>query len=122
VAVALGSARVLVPAERVGLAAEAPRTASRGSGAPQPVAEPAAHRGSCDLRGLRVDEALARLEAELDAASCAAARRLVVVHGVGTGALRSAVREQLARSHYVARFEAAAQEEGGDGATVVWLE
>jgi DNA mismatch repair protein MutS2 len=70
---------------------------------------------------MRVDEASDRLDAELDAARCADARRLVVIHGVGTGALRRAVREQLARSPYVARFENATQDEGGDGATIVWL-
>jgi DNA mismatch repair protein MutS2 len=43
------------------------------------------------------------------------------VHGVGTGALRRAVREQLARSRYVARFESASPDEGGDGATVAFL-
>jgi DNA mismatch repair protein MutS2 len=120
VAVTLGSARVLLPAERVGRSEErAPRPAP-----PRRVAvEPEAPRssGSCDLRGLRVDEAHDRLEAELDAACSAGAPRLLVVHGVGTGALRRAVREQLARSPYVERFESAAQGEGGDGATAVWL-
>ncbi|HEX5067509.1 MAG TPA: Smr/MutS family protein, partial [Myxococcota bacterium] len=121
VAVALGSARVLVPAERVGLADAAPRRAPPRPVAAPPVADTAARPGSCDLRGLRVDEATERLDAELDAARCADARRLVVIHGVGTGALRRAVREQLARSPYVARFENATQDEGGDGATIVWL-
>jgi DNA mismatch repair protein MutS2 len=83
--------------------------------------EPSARPGSCDLRGLRVDEAQDRLDAELDAASRASRARFVVIHGVGTGALRRAVREHLARSPYVERFEGAAPEEGGDGATVVWL-
>jgi DNA mismatch repair protein MutS2 len=122
VAVALGSARVLVPAERVGLADALPRAKPPRPSAPAPPPEPAERRGSCDLRGLRVDEAIDRLDAELDAARCADARRLVVIHGVGTGALRRAVREQLARSPYVARFENATQDEGGDGATIVWFE
>ena len=121
VAVALGSARVLVPAERVGLADAAPRAKPPRPPAPAPAVD-APSPGSCDLRGLRVDEATERLDAELDAARCADARRLVVIHGVGTGALRRAVREQLARSPYVARFENATKDEGGDGATIVWLE
>jgi len=123
VADALGCARVLVPAEPDGLAAAAPRRAPpRPVVAAPPAADTAERPGSCDLRGLRVDEATERLDAELDAARCADARRLVVIHGVGTGALRRAVREQLARSPYVARFENATQDEGGDGATIVYLE
>jgi len=84
-------------------------------------AEPTTRPESCDLRGLRVDEAQERLDAELDAASRASSARFVVIHGVGTGALRRAVREHLARSPYVERFEGAAPDEGGDGATVVWM-
>jgi DNA mismatch repair protein MutS2 len=122
VAVTLGSARVMVPAERVGHADAAPRPAPPRPAPAPPAAEPEQRSGPCDLRGLRVDEAIAKLDAELDAASVALRRRLVIVHGVGTGALRRAVREQLARSRYVERFESATQDEGGDGATIVWLE
>ena len=119
VEVSLGSARVTVAADRVGRAEAAPPEKRPRVVAPAP--EPRASSGSCDLRGLRVDEAQDRLDAELDAASSAGAHRLLVVHGVGTGALRRALREQLARSRYVERFENAAPDEGGDGATVVIL-
>jgi DNA mismatch repair protein MutS2 len=44
-----------------------------------------------------------------------------LLHGHGTGALRQAVREELARSPYVAKFRAAEADQGGDGVTVVWL-
>lgn len=121
VAISLGSARVWVPAERVGRADAAPRPAPPRSALPPREQGELHHPGTCDLRGLRVDEAQERLDAELDAASCAGSRRLLVVHGVGTGALRRAVREQLARSRYVARFESASPDEGGDGATVAFL-
>jgi DNA mismatch repair protein MutS2 len=42
-------------------------------------------------------------------------------HGQGTGALRDAIRKELARSAYVARFGAADPDQGGEGVTVVWL-
>ena len=42
-------------------------------------------------------------------------------HGQGTGALRDAIRKELARSTYVARFGAANPDQGGEGVTVVWL-
>ena len=119
VQVSLGSARVMVAAERVGRAEAAPAPRPRVAALAAP--EPQPRSNACDLRGLRVDEAQERLDAELDAASAAGAHRLLVVHGVGTGALRRALREQLGRSRYVERFENAAQDEGGDGATVVIL-
>jgi DNA mismatch repair protein MutS2 len=126
VAVRVGSARVEVPADRVGRAAgggdgEAPRR----SGPPLAVVRAAAPEGEgggrCDLRGLRVDEALDRLLEALDRAVADGRPRLVVVHGIGSGALRRAVREHLADSHYVERFEDAGPDEGGDGATIAVL-
>jgi DNA mismatch repair protein MutS2 len=44
-----------------------------------------------------------------------------IIHGHGTGALRGAVREHLARSPYVHRFEEADPAHGGDGATIAYL-
>jgi DNA mismatch repair protein MutS2 len=78
--------------------------------------------GRCDLRGLRVDEALDRLVYALDRATSAGRRRLVIVHGLGSGALRDAVRRHLAESPYATRFAPGAPEEGGDGVTTAELE
>jgi DNA mismatch repair protein MutS2 len=123
VALSFGSARVTVPMERVGRAPAAPKTPR-----PQPAVsvtnadrEPGGEAGRCDLRGKRVDEAIDDLLAALDRAAGAGRARLVVVHGLGTGALRKAVREHLADSAYVARFEGAPPDEGGDGATIAHL-
>jgi DNA mismatch repair protein MutS2 len=123
VALSLGSARVTVPMERVGRAAVPPKP--QKTRAPISLTnadrEPGGEAGRCDLRGQRVDEALDNLLAALDRAVGAGRSRLVVVHGLGTGALRRAVREHLAESAYVARFETAPPEEGGDGATIAHL-
>jgi len=70
-----------------------------------------------DLRGLRVDEALDRLDLALDLAAAEGRDEIRVIHGIGTGALRSAVREHLPRSHYVVECVEATREEGGAGAT-----
>ena len=76
---------------------------------------------SLDLRGARVDEALEALSRYLDDASLAGLDQVVVIHGLGTGALRDAVRE-LAGSHPLVRtFRAGERGEGGDGATIVKL-
>jgi len=70
-----------------------------------------------DLRGLRVDEALDRLDAALDLAVAEGRDEMRIIHGIGTGALRRAVLEHLPRSRYVIESAAAAREEGGAGAT-----
>ncbi len=69
-----------------------------------------------DLRGLRVDEALDRLDAALDLAAAEGRDEMRIIHGIGTGALRKAVREALPRSHYVVECIDATRDEGGAGA------
>jgi DNA mismatch repair protein MutS2 len=84
--------------------------------------EPLRHAdNTLDLRGLRVDEALAAAEAFLDRLYGAGEAAAFLLHGHGTGALKSAVRDYLRRSPYAASFEPAALEQGGDGVTVVRL-
>ncbi|HEY2027968.1 MAG TPA: Smr/MutS family protein [Myxococcales bacterium] len=74
-----------------------------------------------DVRGMRVDEALRAIELELDRQLRAGEARVHVLHGHGSGALKSAVRESLARSPYVKRARPAEPHEGGDGITVAEL-
>jgi DNA mismatch repair protein MutS2 len=74
-----------------------------------------------NLLGLRVHEALPRLEEFLDRAVLNHQSTVRIVHGMGTGALRRAVREFLADSPYCASYSEASRAEGGGGATVVEL-
>ena len=71
--------------------------------------------------GNTVDEALTRLEKFLDGLTSTDIRDVRIVHGFGTGKLRSAVAEYLKGHPLVERFEAAPQNQGGGGATVVTL-
>jgi DNA mismatch repair protein MutS2 len=125
VAVQIGGARLSVPRERVGRAEPAELPKARPPSQPAaPAREPDGEgqdAGRCDLRGLRVDEARDRLLAALDRAMAAGRPELCIVHGIGTGALRKAVRELLASSPYVARSEDAPPDRGGDGATLARL-
>jgi DNA mismatch repair protein MutS2 len=73
------------------------------------------------LLGLRVDDALTRLEKFLNHASLDGRKEVRVIHGIGTGALLAAVREHLAGHPLVSDFRAGEQYEGGNGATVVTL-
>ncbi len=72
-----------------------------------------------DLRGYRVEDALDSLEFYLDKASLANLSPVTIIHGHGTGALKSAVRDFLADSPYVAKFRPGEDTEGGDGVSVV---
>jgi DNA mismatch repair protein MutS2 len=121
VAVTVGSVRMVVPAERVGRAE--PREAAAAKPARERVVSAVDAGGTerCDLRGQRVDEALDTLGAALDRAASDGRDRLLVVHGLGTGALRKAVREHLSASPYVTRVESAEPSEGGDGASIAHL-
>lgn len=73
------------------------------------------------LIGLRVDDALDLLEPFLSHASLNGQREVRVIHGLGTGRLRDAVREFLARHPLVDSFRGGEPHEGRDGATVVTL-
>ncbi|HXT71385.1 MAG TPA: Smr/MutS family protein [Vicinamibacterales bacterium] len=73
------------------------------------------------LIGSTVDDAVNRLEKTLDDAIVADERRLRIVHGHGTGRLRDALRSFLRGHALVASVSPAADNEGGDGATIVEL-
>jgi DNA mismatch repair protein MutS2 len=73
------------------------------------------------LIGMRVDAALAELEPFVNHAAAAGLREIRVIHGVGSGRLREAVREELARHPLVESFRPGEAHEGRDGATVVTL-
>lgn len=75
----------------------------------------------CNLIGLRVEEALARLGKYLDDCLLMHYHQVRIVHGVGTGALRNAVRAYLERSPLVESFRFGGEGEGGVGSTVVTL-
>jgi DNA mismatch repair protein MutS2 len=104
-----------------------PTSAERRAAQPErlPSVAVASPRGEVpyqlDLRGLRRDEALERLEQYLEDASLVGMSEARIVHGKGTGAIRQAVRETLRRSQYVSRFAPEPDAGGGDGATQVWM-
>ncbi len=74
-----------------------------------------------DLRGMMTDEAIANLERFLDTAMMGKLETVTIIHGKGTGAVRSAVRTYLKRSRYVKSFRPGRYGEGEDGVTVAEL-
>jgi DNA mismatch repair protein MutS2 len=71
------------------------------------------------LIGMRVVEALEQLETFLSHASLSGFSEVRIIHGLGSGALRQAVREHLAHHQLVETFRPGTAHEGRDGATVV---
>ncbi len=78
-------------------------------------------RLAINIVGLRVDEALPKVERALDDAYMAGGTSLDIIHGSGTGALRSAVREYLDGSLIVSGYKGGDTLAGGEGVTTVEL-
>lgn len=73
------------------------------------------------LLGKNAEEALDELSKYLDDAVLAGMAEVRIVHGRGSGVLRTAVHRWLKSHRSVSEYELAPQNEGGDGATVVKL-
>ena len=71
--------------------------------------------------GMRVEDALLEVDRFLDSATLAGAERTRIVHGKGTGALRTAIHDELRRDSRVASYELAAFGEGDSGVTIVTM-
>jgi len=133
VEVDLGAMRMVLRAEEVGVAgAGPPRAAVISSVAepevaesevsePEPICAVRSPGNTCDLRGQRVEPALERVEAFLDERMLRGDAVAFVLHGHGTGALKTAVRAWLPSSRHAARWRPAGHDEGGDAFTVVEL-
>jgi DNA mismatch repair protein MutS2 len=123
-----GGMRVTVDVDDLELAAggEVPSAAGR-SAAPNTNAsalrlDRARHvASSLDLRGARVEEALEALGRYLDDAGLAGLNKVLIIHGMGTGALRDAVRAEASSHPLVRSLRPGERGEGGDGATIVEL-
>lgn len=74
-----------------------------------------------DLRGERYESALMRVEKYIDDAVLAGYPRVSVIHGKGTGALRTGVQEYLRNHRSVKKIRFGEATEGGTGVTIVEL-
>ncbi len=143
-AVALADVRIVAGAKggapptppRRATASTAPVAAPAPAPAPAPATTPATTPATAredlaptrtpeltlDVRGERVDDALARLDRFLDDALLGSREAVFVIHGHGTGALRDAVRRHADGHLGVSRLRPGAPRDGGDGVTVIWLD
>lgn len=78
-------------------------------------------RSELDLRGQRYDEALNNLDHYLDSVLLAGLDVVTIIHGIGTGAIRKGVWQYLRTNKHVKSYNYAPANEGGNGATIVYL-
>jgi DNA mismatch repair protein MutS2 len=127
--VAIGPMKMRVARDDIAevIAAREPRTpspleAARRRGVTVSIAHPEETvRSELNVIGRTVEEATDEVEQYLDRAFLAGLPRVRIVHGMGMGVLRKALRAQLERHPHVALVAEAGPSEGGAGATVVDL-
>lgn len=74
-----------------------------------------------DIRGYTVDEGLYELDSFIDSAIMSGNKIVTIIHGKGTGALKTAVRNHLRKHPMVESSRKGVYGEGEDGVTVVEL-
>lgn len=74
-----------------------------------------------DIRGMRVDEAIDYVDKNLDKANLRGLNQVTIIHGFGTGALKSAIKNYLDNSPYVAKYHYGDETQGRDGVVIVDL-
>lgn len=120
--VEVGAMKFEVSLEELELLQEASRADGGGAAASRGGGWSGPDRGQAkleiDLRGLRVDEMEIELARALDQAVLEELAQLRIIHGKGTGALRSRVGEMLKIDGRVSDFRMGAPGEGGAGVTV----
>ena len=75
----------------------------------------------CDVRGMALDEAIPVVDQYLDEAVLASLTEVSIIHGKGTGGLRSGIQQHLRRHPHVKSFRLGVYGEGESGVTVVTL-
>jgi DNA mismatch repair protein MutS2 len=74
-----------------------------------------------DIRGMRYEDALERIQEFMDKALMASANEVRIIHGKGSGALRNVVNKKLREYKGILRSYHPEPNQGGDGLTIVEL-
>lgn len=72
-----------------------------------------------DIRGMRAEEAIKLLDKTLSESITSNIPEISVIHGKGTGALRTAIREFIQYHHLVKSYREGTLVEGGSGVTII---
>ncbi len=121
VLVQAGSMKMKTPLAQLRLKASAPekkaKSAVNASKGIRIVSVPL----SCDLRGMNLEEAIDAADRYLDEAYLAGLHEVTLVHGKGTGILRTGIQQHLKKHAHVKSYRLGMYGEGEDGVTIVML-
>ncbi|MGP1576084.1 MAG: endonuclease MutS2 [Treponema sp.] len=125
--VAIDTFKMAFPAEKLEpLSPQSVPNTSAMLSTPQILVEAELHQQSrpefeLRLLGMRLAEAEAALQKQLDLAVMHNLQEFSIIHGKGNGILQTMVQEKLANTSFVAEFSFARPEHGGSGKTIVKL-
>ncbi len=123
--VQVGKIRIHVPLSGLGRSEEQPEAAAPvrnyADGGGYSVQKSGTVHKEIDLRGMRQEEALEKVEKALDDALWAGLKEITLIHGQGTGRLKQGLRRHLEQHCLVKEYRRGTRPEGGDGVTVVSL-
>ncbi len=85
------------------------------------VANTGSFSGQLDVRGMSREEALKMVENYIDEAILSGYETIRIVHGKGTGALRTAIKQTLRKYRAVQNITHPNDNDGGDGVTIVQM-
>lgn len=120
VMVQAGAMKMKVPVKVLRKAPEEPKKKPKGGASKVSVA-PRQAQMECDVRGMTVEEALVQVDLFIDGACLNSLKQVSVIHGKGTGALRSGIHSHLKRHPSVSEFRLGRYGEGEDGVTILTL-
>ncbi len=92
-----------------------------GGGSGYVGVSPRAVQTECDVRGMSLDEALLAVDMFLDGAVLNKLGQVYIIHGKGTGVLRSGIQQHLRKHPAIKSFRLGKYGEGEDGVTVAEL-
>ena len=75
----------------------------------------------CDVRGMTLDEAIMKVDDFLDECMMQGLGEVSIIHGKGTGVLRSGIQQELRRHPHVKSFRLGVYGEGENGVTIVTM-
>ncbi|WP_312060470.1 endonuclease MutS2 [Anaerotignum sp.] len=122
VMVQMGSMKAKIPLAELMLDDSAPKETKQKQPAPRAkISKSQFISAEIDCRGQLVDEALANIDKYIDDAYLSGLKQIVIIHGKGTGALRTAVQSYLKTNSHVKSQRPGVYGEGEAGVTVVEL-
>jgi len=121
--VLIGSVKLTVDSSELILEPMAPsqQEERQGGGKQWSVSSTAMDKGELDLIGYTIADALPLVDRMIDQAVVHGYAKVKIIHGIGSGTLKKAIREHLKENSYVKDFISGAKDGESDGITIVEL-